>query len=123
MHLIQKIKNRLRLWKERRWCRQCPPFHSDEDAEAILEWAGPKVKWSDGFINLETNKVTHRPELGCWGFSYPMGFISLDSLRENTKENERKAKVATALFIYLWCHRVDCGIADCCAQAYVSQYK
>ena len=51
------------------------------------------------------------------------GFIGFLSLKENTPRNRIRARAASALFVYLWCKRVDPGIAAHCAEAYVNFFE
>ena len=72
----------------------CPEF-DESDYEKILDWAKAKVIYDEG-----------------WYLSWEHGVISLYT-------EESKACMAAALFIYLWCKGVECGIASNCALSYV----
>jgi hypothetical protein len=106
---------------------ECPLYDDDKESiDAILNWApGADVGWSDMFVNPKTKVSTPNPKLAHWTMVWAMGFIGFTSLRDNTRFNERCARAASALFIYLWCQNVPAYIASNCAEAYVnfhSQY-
>lgn len=100
----------------------CPEFDYF-DYEPILEWAGAKVVWEDTFVDGHGNKHVN-PKLAHWVLLWRNGFIGFDGIKN--KEDEPKARMAAALFIYLWCKGVSASIADNCASLYarhVIQYR
>jgi len=94
---------------------KCPEFDYF-DYEHILEWAGAKVVWEDTFTNLRTGKVTHDPKRALWTLLWGYGFIGFDTICK--KEDEAKARMAAAMFIYLWCKGVQASEADALASLY-----
>lgn len=101
---------------------ECPGFKRGDNIEAILEWAQASVEWSDTTVNGK-GECRHRPELAHWSLVWKPGFIGFCSIREDTPEDMRRAKFASALFIYLWCQDVDAAVAAHCAEAYINYYK
>jgi hypothetical protein len=108
----------------------CPEWNDDpEKVDAILEWANASVEWSDTFVSPkrgggEDEVVrTRRPELAYWSLVWRPGFIGFMSVREDTPKDRSRARAASALFIHLWCKRVDAAISAHCAEAYVNYYK
>jgi len=102
---------------------KCPEFDYF-NYEPILKWAGARVVWDDTFVNGKTGKRTKRPEHALWTLLWDNGFIGFDCIRE--KKDRKKARMAGAMFIYLWCKGVSASIADSCASLYarnVIQYK
>lgn len=102
---------------------KCPEFDYF-NYEPILKWAGARVVWDDTFVNGKTGKRTKRPEHALWTLLWHKGFIGFDAIYK--KEDRKKARMAGALFIYLWCKGVSASIADNCASLYarnVIQYR
>jgi hypothetical protein len=105
-----KTKKRKELDKSK-----CPEFDYF-NFEPILKWAGAEVKFSDKFWHAKTGKITKRPEMAHWTLLWQHGFIGFDCI--STKKERKKARMAGALFIYLWCKGVSASIADNCASLY-----
>ncbi len=102
----------------------CPDFDYF-DYEPILKWAKAEVVWDDTFVDGH-GKKHKRPSLALWTLFWDNGFIGFDSIQKKTKKDEKKARMAAALFIYLWCKGVSASIADNCAVLYarnVVQYR
>lgn len=95
---------------------ECPEF-DHFDYEPILKWAEAEVVWEDTFVDGHGNKHV-RPDRAYWTLFWKPGFIGFDCIRN--KEDEPKARMAAALFIYLWCKGVSASIADNCASLYAS---
>jgi len=83
------------------------------DFEPILAWAEAEVTWCDEFVNGE-GLVTKNPEFATWSLYWKYGSISFSF----HKEDEQKARMSAALFIYLWTKGVSASIADNCAVSY-----
>ena len=101
----------------------CPEFDYF-NYEPILEWAGAEVVWDDTFTNPRTGVKTQDPKRALWTLLWQHGFIGFDMIYK--KEDEAKARMAGAMFIYLWCKGVSASIADNCASLYarnVVMYK
>ena len=81
----------------------------DLDFEPILEWGKAEVIWEDTFVDGKGNKYV-RPEKAYWTLFWEHGFIGFDSIR--AKEDEQKARLAAAMFIFLWCKGVPASYAD-----------
>lgn len=97
---------------------ECPSFDDHSWAE-ILEWAGAEVSFdNDGYADADGNVIEM---YNSWGFVWAYGTIGFSSLRH--KEDEAKARKATALFIYLWCKGVSAPHAERCAEAYVNTWS
>lgn len=97
----------------------CPTFDYF-DYEPILTWAKAVVKWSDTFVDGHGHSE-QIPEFASWTLYWDRGFIGFDSI--NKKEDEPKARMAAALFIYLYCKGVKADIADNCASLYARHLK
>jgi hypothetical protein len=93
----------------------CPEFDYF-NYEPILKWAGAKVVWDDTFVHAGTGKRTKRPEHALWTLLWQHGFIGFDCI--SLKKDKKKARMAGAMFIYLWCKGVSASIADNCASLY-----
>jgi hypothetical protein len=97
----------------------CPDFDYF-DYEPILTWAKAVVKYSDTFVGGDG--VSHQlPEFASWTLIWDRGFIGFDSISK--KEDEPKARMASAMFIYLYCKGVKADIADNCAALYARHMK
>ena len=102
---------------------KCPEFDYF-NYEPILKWAKARVVWDDTFVNPRTGKKTKRPEMALWTLLWTHGFIGFDAISD--KKDRKKARMAGALFIYLWCKGVSASIADSLASLYarnVKQYR
>jgi len=97
-------------------------FDVDLEYDKILEWCAANKKlsvyWANEFVDGHEN-VRIDEEHAHWAFSWQYGHIGFDGLK---KEDEEKAKKATALFIYLWSKGVSAPIAERCAASYVLTY-
>jgi len=102
----------------------CPPWSDDiEKVDAILEWApDASIEWSDVFIGGDEVR-RKKPELAHWTLVWKPGFIGFMSIKEDSHKDRIRARAAAALFIHLWCKRVDAAVAAHCAEAYVNYYK
>ena len=87
---------------------ECPTFDYS-NYEPILEWAKAEVAWDDTFVNGKGEKFV-RPKLAHWTLLWEHGFIGFDTIK--AKEDEPKARMASALFIYLWCKGIPASLAD-----------
>ena len=95
---------------------ECPKFDYF-DYEPILEWGKAKVVFSDTFVN--SKGISRKCEkLAHWTLVWDQGFIGFDYFRK--REEESKARMAGAMFIYLWCNGVAADIAERCAQLYAA---
>lgn len=94
---------------------ECPEFDYF-NYEPILEWSGAKVKYSDTFVHMKTGEARKNEKEAHWTLLWSYGFIGFDSIRG--AEDEAKARMAGAMFIYLWCKGVSASIADNCASLY-----
>ncbi len=93
---------------------ECPEFDYF-DYEKVLEWSGAKVEWSDTFVNGK-GEVSKLEKFAHWTLFWDRGFIGFDAIKK--REDEPKARMASALFIYLFCKGVPASIADNCASLY-----
>ncbi len=107
---MQKKKKRKELKKE-----DCPEFDYF-NFEPILKWANAQVLYDDVFVNGRTGKRTKRPEMGHWTLFWQKGFIGFDCISD--RKDRRKARMAGALFIYLWCQGIPASLADNLADQY-----
>ena len=95
---------------------ECPDFDYF-DFEKILEWGKAKVAYTDTVYHVKTKTTRKLDEKHChWTLIWHKGFIGFDTI--NKREDEEKARRASALFIYLWCKGVEASIADKCASLY-----
>ena len=102
---------------------ECPEFDYF-NYEPILEWSGAELKYSDEFYHAKT-KTVHKDEKNAhWTLFWSYGFIGFDCICK--KKDELKARMAGAMFIYLWCKGVPASVAENCASLYarnVVMYK
>jgi hypothetical protein len=96
----------------------CPDF-DDLDYEKILTWAKAEVVYDDVFVNGKGEK-TVRPERGYWTMFWEHGFIGFNTI---SKEDEAVARMAAAMFIYLWCHGIMASVADSLAALYARAHN
>lgn len=96
--------------------KETSPEFDHFNFEPILTWAEANVSYNDEFVDGE-GTVSKIPELACWVLSWKNGTISFTHIR--TKEDEHKARMNAALFIYLWTRGVSADIADQCSSTYV----
>lgn len=101
---------------------ECPEFKDGDNIDAVLQWAGASVEWSDVFVNGREER-TRRPELAHWSMVWSPGFIGFTSLTENNDRNRTRARWASACFIYLWCKGIEASLACHLAEAYVNRYE
>lgn len=94
---------------------ECPEF-DHFDFEKILEWAKAKVVYSDTFYHVGKKTVRKDERLAHWTLLLPDGFIGYDTI--NKKEDEEKARRASALFIYLLCKGIDFSLANKLSELY-----
>lgn len=92
---------------------ECPDF-DDCDFEKVLTWAKAEVIYEDVFVNGKGEKFV-RPDRGYWTMFWEHGFIGFNTFK---REDERVARIAAAMFIYLWCRGVMASIADPLAVLY-----
>lgn len=97
----------------------CPNFDYF-DYEFILTWAKAEVKYSDTFVDGK-GESHHCPELAHWTLFWDRGWIGFDGFSK--KEDESKARMAAAMFIYLYCKGVKADVADNCAYLYCKHMK
>lgn len=95
----------------------CPDF-DDLEYEKVLEWAKAEVVYDDIFVNSKGEK-TVRPERGSWSLYWEHGFIGFDTIG---KKDEAVARMAAAMFIYLWYHGIMASIADPLAALYARSH-
>lgn len=94
----------------------CPDFDDDE-YEKILEWAEAEVEYEDShFFATETS--VKRVFKGFWTLHWKHGFIGFTSFFER---EEKKARMAAAMFIYLYSNGVMASIASELAELYVGK--
>lgn len=91
----------------------CPDF-DDSDFEKILTWAKAEVIYDDVFVNGNGERFV-RPDRGYWTLHWEHGFIGFNTL---SKEDEAVARMAAAMFVYLWCNGIMASIADSLAILY-----
>ena len=85
----------------------CPDI--EDGYEPILAWANAKVSWSDIVYSGRDLTPIHRPDLASWGFSWKHGGISFSSSLK--KDEEKMARMASAMTIYLWCKGINMSLA------------
>lgn len=106
----------IRRWNHRDKMVSKIPTFDYFNYEPILEWGKADVEYCEDFIDADGN--THiRPEYGSWTLIWPHGVMSLDF----KKEDEAKARMCAALFIYMWTKGVVCEVAISCARLYSDQ--
>jgi hypothetical protein len=96
--------------------RNPSPEFRDDSYEEIIKWADANVTYADE-VKVGSGERVKAPQLASWGFVWEHGGITWSSLK--SKENdETKAKIATALCIYLWTRGVAINVAISCAELY-----
>jgi hypothetical protein len=100
----------------------CPSF-SEETYEKILDWAGDlasaKVEWSEVYVDNKGNR--HRDlKMSHWSLTWKYGVIGFMSLRDCALHTARQARIASALFIHLWCRGVDVRLSSDLAELYAN---
>lgn len=116
--------------------KNCPSFTFDvgsvggqtpsEWGEKVLAWAKEHCNAEVYWIETPERKVTRpsgkeqtMPAWTSWGFSWHHGFISDLTPK---KENEPKARLMAALFIYLWLKKVPVELARDLACFYANTF-
>lgn len=100
-----------------------PEFHNNyqEFLDIAQEEYDLVISYCDEIVDNE-GTITKKPEFVCWGFNWKNGSISYCGLK--TLEDEQKAKIATALFIYLWTNKgIEAGLAEKLSYGYVQTYQ
>lgn len=97
---------------------ECPEFKHD-DFEPILAWSTARIWFSTPALTKDGTKREY-PEIASWGFVWPNGGITLEGIRQ--KDDEYIARMATAMFIHLWCKGVEVSLAIRTAEAYALRY-
>lgn len=93
----------------------CPKW-DDEKYEEILTWSGAEVEFTDTFTSpKDGTRVV--PELAHWSVHTGHGFIGFTGFRDRVKD-EKKARMAGALFVYLWHKGVPAELADTLCEMY-----
>lgn len=90
--------------------------------QEILDWAAEhaeaKVEWINTFVDSHGRKHDDNRN-ALWSFYWKFGVIGLDEFRKYQGEN---AKMAAALFIFLYLKGIPADIADRSSTAYVHRY-
>jgi hypothetical protein len=94
----------------------CPDF-DDDTYENILEWAKADVQYADTFVDGRGN-VKKNEKLAHWALHWDHGFIGFDSIQK--REDKDIARMAAAMFVYLWTKGVSADLADCMCQLYAN---
>ena len=89
-------------------------------SEEILEWSGAEVDFCDEFVDgdgksIKISGAEH------WGFSWEAGGIGFISLSK--KSDWKRARVAAAMFVYLWTRGVEASVANKLAESYVTMWS
>ena len=92
------------------------PDFTSEAHEDIINWADAKVEFDDTFVGSD-GKETHYPEMACWYLSHKWGSWALGY----RVDQEKKARMHAALFLFLWYKGVGLPLSDELASFYVEK--
>ena len=94
--------------------------------QEILDWAAEnaeaKVEWINTFHRIKGGNVEETivdDKHALWSFYWKFGVIGLDEFK---KEQEEEAKMAAALFIFMYLKGLPASIADKASTAYVHRF-